>query len=284
MTDASDQLHRFIFENGNVRGEHVQLDASLQEALSKQAYSDPQARLLGESLAAVTLLSATLKFEGRLSLQARGDGPVQLLMAECSHQQGIRGLIHGDETPRDGSVPELLGQGRLAITIEPERGQRYQGIVPLESDNLSACLQDYFQRSEQLDTFIVLYADRNQASGLLLQKLPGEASPEADFWNRLTTLAGSVKAEELHELDTDRLLRRLFPEDDVRLYDASPIRFSCSCSRERTLSALEALGQETVYEILAEQGEIEMDCQFCHQQYRYSQQDMDKLFNRPALH
>lgn len=284
MTTISDQLQRFLFEQGNVRGERVVLDASAREALGKRAYPGPVAELLGESLAAVVLMSATLKFEGTLSLQARGEGAVSLLLAESTHDHQIRGLAHSDEQVPTGALADLLKDGRLAITIDPQHGQRYQGIVPLEERNLSTCLETYFERSEQLATLVMLVSDGERAAGLFLQKLPGRSAPDDDFWNRLVFQARTATPGELIALDSETLLSRLFPEDQVRLYPAAPVTFSCSCSRERTTHALEALGEEDCHRLLDEQGVISIDCQFCHHHYEFNRADVETLFQKPPLH
>lgn len=284
MPTTSDQFHRFLFEQGNVRGERVLLDASAREALGKRSYPGPAAQLLGESLAAVVLMSGTLKFEGTLSLQARGEGSVTLLLAESTHDRQIRGLTHCDTEMTAGPLADLLQDGRLAITIDPRQGQRYQGIVPLEGDDLSACLEAYFERSEQLATVMILASNGEQAAGMLLQKLPGQSEPDSDFWNRLALQARTVTPDELLGLGTETLLSRLFPEDKVRLFPPAPVEFCCSCSRERTTHALEALGEEDCFNLLEEQGVIAVDCQFCHHHYEFHRPDLEALFQKPPLH
>lgn len=284
MAESADQFQRFLFEEGNVRGERVLLSASVSEALSKRSYPPAVARMLGESLAAVVLMGGTLKFEGRLSLQARGNGAVSLLMAESTHDGKIRGIAQSEADVTEGALQDLLGDGRIAITIEPKQGQRYQGIVPLEEDSLAACLETYFERSEQLATALILHADSEQAAGLLLQKLPGDTAPDSDFWDRLVLQARTVSMTELLQLSTQTLVGRLFPEDQVQLFPASPVVFACSCSRERTAQALEALGEEDCFKLLEEQGSISMDCQFCHQHYEFHRDDLIHLFQAPSLH
>ncbi len=245
----------------------------------------PCGALLGESLVASVLMSSTLKFEGTLSLQAQGEGPLRTLMAECSHDRKIRGLARFDEQAMSGeTLHELLGQSRMAITITPEKGQRYQGVVPREADNLAGCLEEYFERSEQIATSLFLFADENGAAGLMLQRLPGATEEDEDLWERVNHLARTVEASELLELDSETLLHRLFHEETVRLFDAEPVAFRCSCSRERTLGALEAIGSDECYSILEEQGSIEMDCQFCHAHYRFDRNDIDHLFTGHTLH
>ncbi|PVY77636.1 molecular chaperone Hsp33 [Tamilnaduibacter salinus] len=281
-----DEFQRFLFEEGDVRGEWVRLSDSYRTMTTQADYPASIRHLLGESLAASVLLSGTLKFDGSLSIQAQGNGPVRALMAECTHQQNLRGLARFDApgAGADESLDGLLGQGQTVITITPESGQRYQGIVPRERDTLSGCLEDYFERSEQIDTRLFLFADDHQAAGLLIQRLPGSTEVDPDLWDRVTHLAGTIKPEELLTLDSDTLLHRLFHEEALRLYPANPVQFRCSCNRDRTLSALESIGEEECYSILREQGSIDMDCQFCHAQYRFDRSDIDRLFHGQPLH
>ena len=285
MTDQTDNLHRFVFNEGEVRGELVVLDETLDETLQGRNYSQPAAALLAESLSAAVLLGGLLKMRGRISLQAKGEGPVTLLTADCNHERGVRGLIHTDDSIETGTMPGQLGRGQLAITIEPEQGQRYQGIVPLESETLSGCLQDYFTRSEQLDTLIMLFTDSDRSGGLMLQKMPnyGE-SEDDDLWGRLTHLASTTGNRELLDLPPQTLLHRLFHEEWLRLYPAEPVFFHCHCSRERTENALETIGAQECYDLLAEQGGITVDCQFCNRQYRFGQTDIEALFGPHSRH
>ena len=282
---SQDQFQRFIFEHSQVRGAWVQLGDSFREITDQAPYPDSVRQLLGESLVASVLMSSTLKFEGTLSLQAAGEGALRTLMAECSHDRKIRGLARFDEQAMSGeTLHELLGQSRMAITITPEKGQRYQGVVPREADNLAGCLEEYFERSEQIATSLFLFADGDTAAGLLLQRLPGHTEEDDDLWNRVNHLARTVEAEELLKLDSETLLHRLFHEETVRLYEPEPVEFRCSCSRERTLAALESIGKEECYSILDEQGSIDMDCQFCHANYRFNRNDIDHLFTGHTLH
>ena len=282
---SGDQFQRFLFEDSQVRGAWVRLNKSYTDIGSQAPYPDSVRRVLGESLAASVLMSSTLKFEGTLSLQAQGDGPVSTLLAECSNDRFIRGIARYDEQAvSEDSLQSLLGEGRMAITITPEQGQRYQGVVPREEPDLAGCLRDYFERSEQIPTSFFLFADEQGSAGLMLQKLPGNTEQDQDLWDRLNHLASTVEAEELLTLDSETLLHRLFHEETVRLFDAEPVAFRCSCSAERTLGALEAIGKEECYDILEEQGSIEMDCQFCHAHYRFDRNDIDHLFTGHTLH
>ncbi|TNE96258.1 MAG: Hsp33 family molecular chaperone HslO, partial [Gammaproteobacteria bacterium] len=239
----------------------------------------------GEALVASVLMSSTLKFEGTLSLQAQGEGPLRTLMSECSHDRYIRGLARFDEhAMTDQDFHSLLGEGRMAITITPDKGNRYQGVVPREADTLAGCLEEYFERSEQIATSLLLFSNEQGAAGLLLQRLPGSSDEDNELWDRVNHLARTVKEDEMLELDSETVLHRLFHEETVRLFDSEPVAFRCSCSRERTLGALEAIGKEECYSILDEQGAIDMDCQFCHTHYRFDRNDIDHLFTGHTLH
>ncbi|MAA64813.1 MAG: Hsp33 family molecular chaperone HslO [Alteromonadaceae bacterium] len=279
-----DQFQRFLFDDSQIRGEWVRLSTSYQDIMSQAAYPAVIQQLLGESLAASVLLSGTLKFEGSLSIQAQGNGPVRTLMTECSHDRAIRGLASFDESASGGTLDELLGSGSMAITITPDQGQRYQGVVPREEPTLSGCLEDYFERSEQIDTRLFLFADGEHAAGLMLQRLPGDKALDEDLWRRVGHLASTLKPEEILSLDSETLLHRLYHEETLRLFEPEPVAFRCSCSRERTLAALESIGKEECYSILDEQQTIDMDCQFCHQSYQFDRNDIDQLFHGHSLH
>ncbi|GAA0793088.1 Hsp33 family molecular chaperone HslO [Marinobacterium sediminicola] len=278
-----DQIQRILFDQIDVRGVVAGLENSYQEVLSRHDYPLVLQRLLGEMLAAVSMLSSTLKFEGRLLLQAQGEGAVRLLMAECNHHQDLRAIARYEgEVADDLAFNELLVKGRIALTIEPEKGQRYQGVVPLEHSTLAQCLQAYFEQSEQLGTSIHLAADGQRAAGLMLQVLPAEGTGDED-WSRVSMLASTLKDDELLQLDNEELLFRLFHEETCRLYEPQSLRFQCDCSRERSAEALKFMTEDELLDILAEQnGSIDVGCQFCNQQYHFDETDIRALFSEPG--
>ena len=281
-----DTLRRFIFENHNVRGEWVHLDTSLIEAKQHQQLVSPAIESqLGQALAAVALLSATIKFQGAMIMQIQGKGELTALVAQANQQQQIRGLVRSSDTVTGHNLKTLLGEGgRLVLTIESENGERYQGIVGVEADNLAQVLETYFQQSEQLSTRLWLFADPQRAAGLLLQELPGTANRDPQDWERIQILADTLTAEEMLSLDCETLLHRLFHEEQVRLYDPEPVAFRCSCSSEKISTTLVALGQEELKSIIHEHGEIQVDCQFCGAHYRFDAQDVERLiFDTPAV-
>lgn len=281
----SDFSQRFMFDHSDVRGELVSLGESYAHVLAKHPYPEPVAQLLGELLAAAALLVGTMKFDGLLILQARSSGAVPLLMVECSSNREIRGIAryHEEQIGADAGLRELMPDGMLTLTVDPTKGQRYQGIVGLEGINLSECLSDYFATSEQLPTRFWLNADGRRARGLLLQQLPAEqitdAEERAASWQHVTVLADTLTAEEQLGLDNETLLHRLYHEDTLRLFDPQPLQFKCSCSRDRSAGALVSLGESDAQALLLENhGEIVIDCQFCNERYAFDAADVAQLF------
>lgn len=278
----TDLMQRFHFSDSPVRGEVVHLGDSVAAILDCHEYPARVQALLGEAAAAAVLLAATLKFEGSMILQVRGDGPLETLMVECNNHLEIRAVAQVSEDWSDDAadlpLSRLFGAGQLAITIDPSQGERYQGIVPLAHSTLAGCLEHYFAQSEQLPTRLWLAAGDDQASGLLLQVLPGhDKGDDADIWPRLQQLTDTVSAPELLGLPASELLYRLYHEEVVELHEASPVSFRCSCSRERTERVLLSLGGAELEDILQEQGVIEITCQFCHQLYRFDRIDVAQL-------
>jgi molecular chaperone Hsp33 len=279
MTDLpdTDYSQRFIFDDSDARGELVALERSYAEVLAKHPYPEPVAQLLGELMAAASLLVGTLKFDGLLILQARSEGPVPLLMIECSSEREIRGLARYDAeqiTP-DATLADLMPNGVLALTVDPTQGQRYQGIVDLDGATLSECFTNYFVMSQQTGTRFWLYADGRHARGLLLQQLPADRLRDQEE----RALASTLTADELLSLDNETVLHRLYHEEAVRLFDVQSLRFRCSCSRERSGNALVSLGLEDAQQLVVEHGgRIEIDCQFCNERYLFDAADIAQLF------
>jgi len=288
-----DCLHRFLFERYPIRGHLVHLDAAWRALIEHRDYPAAIRNILGESVAASLLLAATIKFEGVLSLQMQGDGPVHLLLAQCTGGLGVRGLARYREGGADlaGDIGDLIGAGNLTVTLETDDGaQRYQGIVPLSGGRLADSLQVYFENSEQLPTRLWLHADSQGASGMLLQKLPS-AEPQAgtadsaaleDAWRRVQLIGETLTPEEMRTLDDAQILHRLFNEDDVRLFEPAPVYFRCRCSRERVAGMLQGLGEPETRAILAERGAVEVRCDFCNRAYVFDAVDVARLFNAGA--
>ena len=287
-----DLLTRFLLPVAGVRGVRVHLDEAWRQVRerSDESGSDeggagqPAAvtELLGEATAAAALFTGHAKVEGRLSVQLRGNGALRTLFAECTAAGTVRAIA---QVEGDGALPRdlrALGEDAvLAITIEnPTPGGRepirYQGLVALESDSLAGAFEDYFRQSEQLPTRLLLAADGGAAAGLMLQKLPGD-SGDQDGWNRATALFDTLEPAELLALPAATLLRRLFHEEGVEVLGERPLRFGCSCSRDRVVAMLQGLGEEEAM-AAAETGEASIRCEFCGEQYKFSPDAIAGLF------
>ena len=278
-----DQLYRYLFEHHQVRGELVQLDQTFRHMVAAQEYPAPVRQLLGELLVATSLLTATLKFEGSITVQLQGNGPVSLAVINGDHQQQLRGVARWQgELPANPNLKALVGDGHLVITISPDEGERYQGIVSLESDSLASSLESYFAQSEQLATRIWIRtggsAAEPLAAGMLLQALPASSEQHADEFDHLSKLTDTIKDEELFTLPAEEILYRLYHEEEVRLFAPQAIQFRCTCSRERCEQALLQVGQVEVEAMIHEQGQIDMHCDYCGTHYQFDAIDAQALF------
>ncbi|HZF16741.1 MAG TPA: Hsp33 family molecular chaperone HslO [Steroidobacteraceae bacterium] len=289
---SPDSIRRFIFERYPVRGFIVHLDSSWRAVLEPSDYPVCVRELLGEAMVSATLLAATLKFDGLLTLQLQAPGPMHLLVAQCTDRHAIRGVARYRDLPAGLGAADLLqrltGDGRLSVSLESnDQAARYQGVVPLTGNSFASSLEAYFESSEQLPTRIWLAAGTDGAAGFLLQRLPaherGLASLEEidELWNRVGHLASTLTAAELLALAEGKLLQRLFPEDDVRLYSPVPVYFQCRCSRERVAGILRSLGEAEVRSILAERGRVEVRCEFCNRAYTFDPVDCAAVFHPP---
>jgi molecular chaperone Hsp33 len=273
-----DQLKRFLFTDSPIRGEHVSLDASWRKIVAQSDIKGRALTLLGHALTAATLLVETLKIEGSVSLQIRGTGAIHLLMAEATSSHTIRGIVRQSrELGEATNLQEIFESDKLVITIRSKTGSPHQGIVPLDGDNISDALQAYFDQSEQLPTRIWFSCDEQSASGLLLQKLPAEEK-DKDAWNRVLHLAETTQQKELLELKAETLLHRLFHEETLEVFEAKPVEFSCTCSEQRTRDMLVSLGKSEIDNIIKEQNEVAITCEFCNSNYAFDRVDLEQLF------
>ena len=277
-----DHKQRFLFPDSDIRGELVQVESSVRRILEGHNYPLAVQGLIGEAVAAVALLASTLKFKGRLALQAQGKGPVSLLLAECSHDGDLRALArHSDgQDWSHGDIQTLIGEGTMVITITPDQGRQYQGIVPLSGDTLAECLQGYFQQSEQLPTRLWLASGNNRAAGLLLQRLPNQLATtdgNNQMWEHLDALASTLQMEELLNLDDQTILHRLFHDTPPQLPEAQPLQFGCTCSRDRNRNALISLGNQELQQLLDEDGEVTLTCDFCRHQEHFDAVDLAEM-------
>jgi len=274
-------VQRFLFEHSDIRGEIVSLDSSWQSVLERRDYPPSVKKLLGEITAATALLSATIKLDGNLSIQFKGQSALLLLLAETTGISSFRSTAKWQDNVELGeSNVNLLAQGTLAVTITPKKsGQAYQGLVNVSSDSVQKSLEDYMEHSEQLTTRLWLASNDQKATGILLQKLPTKHHDASDDWRRITTLAATVTNEELLTLDFATILTRLFREETIRVFEENPVTFLCSCSENRTDSMLQSLGESEVRAILSEEGNVNITCEFCGKNYIYSPSGIDRIFS-----
>ncbi len=282
-----------MFENSLVRGELIEISDAWQQVQARRSYPPAVSAMLGEMMASAALLSANLKFDGTIVMQIHGDGPVQLLVAECDAALRLRAtakLREDAKISEQAGLQQLVnahGEGRFAITLDPANKmpgqQAYQGIVALEGESVATVIENYMMRSEQLDTRLWLAADDKVARGLLLQKLPddgGKTTPlaDTDVWNRTVTLASTLNQQELLGTDIMTLLQRLYWEETVRVFDPRHPVFHCGCSREKVGNMLKMLGREEIDSALADLGKLDINCDFCGQDYLFDPVDCMQLF------
>ncbi len=270
----TDKIHRFIFDTHGIRGEFVDLSASAQRVLKDHNYPAPIATLLQQCSAISVLLATTLKFEGQISLQLQTPGALKMLVVQTTHNLGFRGLarLEDNETFENLSFKDITSGGQMVITIAPKKGKRYQGIVPLEGDNIQECIEQYFNQSEQLKTRIWLFNNHTQVRGLFLQALPDMTSQDA--FEHLEYLSSTLTSEECLTVDTDILLHRLFHQESIKGMSIEEVKFQCGCSKKKMLNSICLLPEEEINEILQTKGEISARCEFCLDQFKFKEIDI----------
>lgn len=276
---VGDQLKRFLFENAGIRGEIVQLDATWRAVLERRNYPPALQVIVGESMVAAALMSATLKFAGRLIMQIQGQGPLNLLIVECTNSQIMRAMAQWSNDIPMGPLSAIAQDAHLAITLDPTTGrERYQSMVELSGQTIMEALENYFHRSEQLQTRLWAATGSSCAAGMLLQHLPLDEGIDEDAWQRAVCLGSTITSKELLTLSPEEIIRRLYHEEDIRVFDSTPVGYRCSCSRDRVAGALRMLGAQEVESILDERGRVSADCEFCNQHYTFDSVDAKQLF------
>jgi molecular chaperone Hsp33 len=293
----NDAIHRFLLEDLDIRGAVVQLGESWRDMLTRRNYPPAVRNLLGELAAVTAIIAGNLKSGHRMTFQLQGHGPVSMLVMDCQaiedgplHMRGMaRGRWQHNEERSDSAVPpaptfaddtgisDLLGDGKLVLTLYQGEGHNYQSVVPLEGDGIAAVFEHYLLQSEQQPAQLWLFADETSACGLFIQCLPGAATRDADGWNRIRQLAATLQAGEL-TLPPDQLLNRLFGEEAVRLFDPRPVHWHCPRDEAKVREMLISLGREEVESMLEDTGVIQVDDEICGHEYRFEQDVIDELF------
>lgn len=277
---ARNYVRPFLFEHLDIRGALVRLDEAWQALQAGRHYPPPVARLLGEMSAVTALIAANLKQPGRMSFQLKGEGPVGMLVLDCDERLRLRGMARAGAEVAEAPAPELLGHGRLALTLDlASQQQPWQSLVPLDGDGIAAIFEHYLERSEQLPTRLVLATTGEAAAGLFLQKLPDAERRDVDGWQRITLLADTVRPEELTDLTAMQLIGRLFPEEDVRLFDPRPVSYHCPEDWPKVEGMLRSLGRAECEAVLREQGEIRIHDEICGHDYRFDAARVAALFD-----
>lgn len=276
-------LHRYLFDDLHVRGELVQLTDTYQQIVAAHDYPAGVRQLLGELVAATCLLTATLKLEGEIAVQLQGDGPIGYLAVNGGHDQKMRGIAKLKEETSAEGLQNLIGKGTMVITIRPDKGEAYQGVVALEQSTIADCLSHYFKVSEQIPTMMWLYHndETQQVAGSLVQLLPDgdDKEKQQNDFEHLCQLTNTLKAEEIFTLDAETLLFRLYNQEKVRLFDPQVVQYQCSCSEDKCMNAISQIQPNEIKSILEEQGNISMTCDYCLTTYAFYTKQLEHLLN-----
>jgi molecular chaperone Hsp33 len=280
----TDYVQRFLFEHLDIRGRLVCLTDSWRRMTEGRSYPPRIAELLGHSTALIAILGAGQKAAGRITIQVQGAGPVKLLVADCAPGMKIRGMAqYAPEVEGGVRAGQLIGDGKLAVTLEDTNsGQIYQSFVPLEGDTLDEIFEHYLAQSEQLTSFLRLFASTDQENaavcGLLLEKLPGADARDTDGWNRVTHLAATLQLQETVDAQPYGLLVKLFPEELLRVFPLDPVEYHCPFDVQNVERVLRGLGRDEVESILAEKGEVVIKNEMCNHEYRFDRAAVESLF------
>jgi len=281
-------LNRYLFTDAHARGELVQLSSSFKSIVKNHNYPAGVEKLLGELLSATCLLTATLKFEGDITVQLQGDGPVGYMSVSGNNNQQMRGIAKMAEETSAETLQTLIGKGTMIITIRPNVGEAYQGVVALDKETLADCLAHYFEASEQIPTKIWLFSDTEQqlTAGALVQLLPdGDGSMEnkekqlSDF-EHLCQLTNTIKSEEVFSLEAEALLYRLYHQEQVNIFEPQAVTYVCGCSADKCLSAISQIEPSEIKAILAEQGKISMTCDYCITTYDFDELSLQSFISK----
>ena len=274
---SADSVVPFVFESLPVRGALIQLSASWQRMLEEHDYDALIRDTLGHAAAATGLIAQSLKFDGAVTLQIQGEGALSMLVMQCSSALELRGMATSDPSIPAKDFSELVQVAQCAITVD--NGDRpYQGIVEIHRSSLAASLRNYFDRSVQVPSHVALVSDKQRACGLLLQQMPGRTAIDADDWARLGFIAETLSLDDFDAPAGIDLLRKLFAEDDIRVFEAKPVRFNCRCTIGRAEQVLKMLGEAEVREALDTHGALEVVCEYCGKRRHFDSVDVSRLF------
>ncbi len=280
--NQADTIQRFIFEHANIRGEIVHIEQTYQDIIKQRAYPPLIKNLLGEAIISCLLLANSIKFEGSLNLQFKGDSRLSLLLVQCDHNLNVRAFAHYTEALEISDYAEAFLQGQMVLTINQfNQTQSYQSMVPIQSTSMSENLMNYFAQSEQIATRVWLAVNEVKAAGMLLQLMPGQDTQQREqFWEYAVHLGQTVSEEELLNLDNETLLYRLYNETELRLFEPRSTHFKCRCSPEKMKQVITIIGEQEAQDLIKEKGIIDVHCDFCNQQYSFDPIDVTMIFHK----
>jgi molecular chaperone Hsp33 len=282
MNEQHDTIQRFMFEHASIRGEMVQLDDTYQSILRQRPYPDSVRHLLGEALVSCLLLAGSIKFEGEISLQFQGDARLPLLLVHCDHKFRLRGFAKYQTSNENIDYHAAFLNGNMALTIHQyQKTDVYQSVVPIIGVSMADNLMHYFAQSEQIASRVSLAVSDTRAAGMLLQLLPGQNTQQREqFWEYAVQIGQTISEQELLTLDNPTILHRLYHETQLRLYPARGVQFHCRCAPEKMKQVLTVLGEKDVQQLLQEQGQVTVTCDFCNRQYAFDAIDVAMLFRK----
>ncbi len=276
---SKDSVVPFVFDSLAVRGAVVQLESTWLRMQQEHGYPRPVANVLGHSAAATALIAQSLKFDGSITLQLNGDGPLSMLVMQCTDNLDIRGMASASDVSSDADFGSLVTNARCAVTIDAGAMERpYRGIVEVSAGSLAMSLENYFGQSVQVPSHLALCSDASLCGGILLQQMPGEKPVSEDDWRRLGLLGATLRTEDLLDGATSRLLQKLFVEDDVRVFPGRRAQFRCRCSQARVEEVLRLLGEAETRAALLESGRVDVTCEYCGQMRRFDPIDVGRVF------
>ncbi|BBP43016.1 Hsp33 family molecular chaperone HslO [Thiosulfativibrio zosterae] len=279
-----DTIQRFLFKDLDIRGQHLKIDQAWSKMTENRGYPDSIIALLGELTAIAIMMANGMKHQGKVTLQVQGQGPINLLVVEVTHDLKLRGVAKTNQTiTSESTMDELLGDGQVMVTMENTQTQHhFQSFVPREGDSIAEVFETFFNQSEQLATRLWLGANRDTLAGVMIQKLPGTDHRDEDGWDRVLSLSNTLNTEELCSCESQELLHRLFHEETLELFESKTVMYECPEDKTRVELLLKSMGEEEVRQLLAEQGEIVIHNEICNYHLRFNEEDINQLF-KPEL-
>ena len=279
---VADQIIPFVFDALPVRGALIHLSRSWRRMLRDHEYDRIVQETLGHAAAAIGLIAQSMKFDGAVTLQIQGDGELRMLVMQCTSELEVRGMANFEGGGSAETFGDLLHNAHCAITVDA--GERpYQGIVEIARSSLADSLENYFARSVQVPSHVMLVCDESISGGVILQQMPGRNTLDDDDWNRLGYMAATLKSDDFQEAVGIDLIGKLFAEDDVRVFESRTVMFRCRCSLRRAEEVLRMLGESETRSAVEDQGRVDGTCEYCGRRRSFDPIDITRLFSENVV-